>query len=280
MDSEQRAHEWRDAIDLEHPCFHDHAELIRKLDAHRFPNCEDLNPLLASPFPGGRTPPIRFSESDPLSAMDYERRIHEQGLISTRSENWHDLFNALSWAALPCIKSAMNQLHCRPRCGVEPGTRGSVRDAVTLLDECGMIVLSPDRKWLHALACQDWRHVFPEVWRHPRRYRFIVVGHALLESMLTPYKSLTAQALPLEVAPTDMPERTNGARVELDRTIARGLLNETLLQSTADLTPLPVMGLPGWWTAEPQDADFYRDPRVFRPRREGRQPAAFRKLMP
>ena len=36
--------------------------------------------------------------------------------------------------------------------------------------------------------------------------------------------------------------------------------------TTADFTPLPVLGLPGW--CEDQDDDFYNDAAVFRPKRK------------
>jgi hypothetical protein len=35
---------------------------------------------------------------------------------------------------------------------------------------------------------------------------------------------------------------------------------------TSDFTPLPVLGVPGWWPR--QDEDFYADASIFRPPRQ------------
>ena len=48
------------------------------------------------------------------------------------------------------------------------------------------------------------------------------------------------------------------ADITIARQIAQGL-------STADFSPLPVLGVPGWWPN--QDQTFYQDLTVFRPRR-------------
>jgi len=37
------------------------------------------------------------------------------------------------------------------------------------------------------------------------------------------------------------------------------------LRGSADLSPLPLMGIPGWWAGGPQDQSFYDDQSVFRP---------------
>jgi hypothetical protein len=49
----------------------------------------------------------------------------------------------------------------------------------------------------------------------------------------------------------------------MDQHVAAELANEGL--STAGFTPLPVLGVPGWWPG--QDDDFYNDATVFRPKR-------------
>ena len=38
-------------------------------------------------------------------------------------------------------------------------------------------------------------------------------------------------------------------------------------RAPADLAPLPLMGIPGWWTSGDQDDRFYADRAVFRPPR-------------
>ena len=53
-------------------------------------------------------------------------------------------------------------------------------------------------------------------------------------------------------------------RAWLDARVAQDLARQGL--STADFTPLPVLGLPGW--SEQQDDVFYNDTAVFRPKRK------------
>ena len=88
----------------------------------------------------------------------------------------------------------------------------------------------------------------------------LVCGHAILEKFLDPYKALTAHALYLHSSePMPIPE--------IDGLLAETLLSGELLSGPGDLSPLPLMGIPGWWPAGPQDEAFYSDEGVFRPRR-------------
>jgi hypothetical protein len=52
-------------------------------------------------------------------------------------------------------------------------------------------------------------------------------------------------------------------RAWLDSTVSTELAGEGL--STSGFTPLPVLGVPGWWPG--QDETFYADASVFRPKR-------------
>jgi hypothetical protein len=56
-------------------------------------------------------------------------------------------------------------------------------------------------------------------------------------------------------------------RAWLDERVAAELAREGL--TTAAFTPLQALGVPGWWPG--QDAGFYLDTTVFRPRRADRQ---------
>jgi hypothetical protein len=60
---------------------------------------------------------------------------------------------------------------------------------------------------------------------------------------------------------------------ELDTRLAQELLASRLLLSPPTLSPLPLMGIPGWWRAGPQDENFYADLQVFRPPASSLQPA-------
>ena len=54
------------------------------------------------------------------------------------------------------------------------------------------------------------------------------------------------------------------APADIDAWLAQDLTAEKL--SCKPFSPLPVLGVPGWWDAN-QDPAFYEDTRVFRPRR-------------
>ena len=250
--------DWKAHIDLEHPCWDGYRERIHRLDENAFPGPGALSGLLPSGLTGAGGKNIRFRAAAEIPGVAYEKHIHQTGEVSTREDCWHDLFNALAWCRFPRLKSAMNEVHYRHLGEEIDGRRGPQRDALTLLDESGVIVTSPDPALLEALFARDWQRAFVgqrEAWASTG---VAVCGHAILEKFLQPYKSLTAHALYLHL---DKPMRA----VELDGMLAEALLEGTLLRSPRDLSPLPLMGIPGWWTGGAQDAEFYADRNVFRP---------------
>ena len=86
--------------------------------------------------------PLRFVAPGG-SELGYEERAFRTGEVETRQENRHDLFNALIWLAFPQAKAAMNRRHHEALLAARAtgeDRRGSVRDALTQFDECGVIV--------------------------------------------------------------------------------------------------------------------------------------------
>lgn len=254
------------SFDARLPYWSDYRKLVAQLPQGAFPDTGALNNLL----PGGTANfnglPIQFVPSSLLGAMPYEKHIFETGQVSTRENNWHDLFNALVWCRLPRLKMAMNAMHYGRLHEEQSGRRGRLRDALTLLDESGVLVVGTNREALQALAARDWKRVFQELrdaWRD--ELRVIVCGHALLEKFLDPYKALTAHAL-LLLLDDEIPLSPGDLELSvLDATVSGGLLSGGLLNSSYSLTPLPLMGIPGW--AQQQDQAFYLDSDVFRPAR-------------
>lgn len=189
----------------------------------------------------------RFEPAVPL-ATGYEQHIAATGRVPTR-HNVHDLFNGLVWLRCPGFKAALNQAHIAAP-PAPPGRRGSLRDALTLLDESGLLLAAPP-PLRAALQAQDWRSLFTthrELWPQARAR---VVGHALLEKLLAPRKPLCARVLFVDDldAPTLPVDLTSAA-----------------------LPPLPVLGIPGWWLANAEPG-FYADAAVFRPKRLASAPA-------
>jgi hypothetical protein len=249
--------EWKSHIDIRHPCWDGYRGLIEALPAEDFPGARALTRLLP---PGTRSRggfPIRFVPAGKLPGVQYERHIFETGEVSTRENSWHDLFNALVWCRLPRLKAVMNTLHYQGLGLEKDGRRGKMRDALTLLDESGVIVAGSDMAALEALARRDWNAAFVgrrAAWRD--KLQVLVCGHAVLEKFLEPYKSVTAHAVLLHT-PRMPPE-------EMDDLLASRLIEGRLFDTTGGLAPLPLMGVPGWWQLGAQDRSFYADHCVFR----------------
>ncbi len=267
---------WCSQIDISHPVWSDYRDRLFKLGELSFPGPRELNLLLPDGLSSKGRNPIRFVASRDLPGVDYEKHIFSTGEVSTREENWHDLFNALVWSRFPCLKVALNAVHFRERESAAEGSRGKQRDALTLFDECGIIVCS-SQKWLDAIAGHDWHSVFQagaSAWVD--EIRLYVVGHTLLEKFLQPYKAITANALLLRPSDSFFRKPRDSQLPMIDDWVAERLLAGAILDSPACLSPLPLMGLPGWWPKGMQDGDFYSDQNVFRPMREaGRKAPVF-----
>lgn len=201
--------------------------------------------------------PLRFFTPDGrLSARDYETHILQTGQVPTRVETWHDVLNALVWLRFPRFKSALNAAHVSAIASETGPTRGRRRDALTMLDESGVWVISRDPAWPALLAGRAWQSLF---WEHRHAIdtamKFIVVGHALLEKLLDPYPGITGKSLML----------TGGS---LDPDAAEELSVQALdgIDSPHPLAPLPVQGIPGW-DPDNENAAYYANQAIFRPAR-------------
>jgi hypothetical protein len=287
---------WNCKIDLRQPCWEGYRELIGRLDGTRFPDVVCLNELLPPGTLSGGGAPLRFVAAGAQPGLAYERHVFETGQVPTRESNWHDLFNALAWCRWPRLKAAMNAAHYR-RLGEQGPSRvsgrvsghvsgrvsgrglgrGKGRDALTLLDESGALVIARNRSVLQALARRDWQPAFQLLrcaWQAD--VRVLLCGHALLEKFLAPYKSMTAHALLLYLDTASLTGEAPLRRV--DAALADRLSADELCTSPADLSPLPLAGVPGWWQAAPQDGAFYADIAVFRPAAADLRPAPLHDL--
>ena len=98
------------------------------------------------------------------------------------------------------IRSAMNALHHGAMTPAREFGRGKLRDALTLFDECGVIVATSRHQHLEALSQRAWTQVFDSrVKQWGPGIRVFITGHAMLEKLLDPYKSMTANALLVRV---------------------------------------------------------------------------------
>jgi hypothetical protein len=261
------------ALAVDAPIFAGIESLLRRLPQDRFPTTEELNALVAPSVVSGGGAPIRFVPPDRVSreySAAYEVRVFETGRVTTRPNNWHDLFNALVWLAFPRTKSAMNARHhaeIRTRRGAP--VRGTARDVLTLFDEGGIVVAAADAGLADLLRNFRWKELF---WQRrmevERSMRFYVFGHAIYEKALAPHKGVTAKALIVPVE-RDGLEAPVARQVEgLDAFAADYFRRPDSLASTRTLMPLPILGIPGWEPGNAQES--YYDASQFRPGRVGK----------
>lgn len=199
--------------------------------------------------------PVRFVPHEAMPAGEsYERFIAQSRQCPVR-DGPHDFFNGLVWRAFPKAKAALNRLQAEAieRDGVG-ARRGPVRDAVTVFDENGALLDAPPALW-DALLARDWKRLFIDLRPLWSETRLTLFGHALMEQLISPRKGLTAHVF------TERPAAFSSAR---DDWLCGQIEAETL--AVKPFTPLPVLGVPGWWAGS-EDFCFYDDPQVFRPRR-------------
>lgn len=193
--------------------------------------------------------PVRFVDHAELpDGEPYEAFIARTGTVPTR-DNPHDLLNGIVWLAYPATKRRLNLLQADAiaRAGIA-GSRGDVRDALTLFDENGAVLCAP-ATFVDALRARDWHALFVtqrELWQSAQ---LVLFGHALLEKLAQPRKAITAHVWIAETSDASL-----AATFVAERLTPRALL------------PLPVLGVPGWWPAN-EDPAFYADAAVFRPPR-------------
>jgi hypothetical protein len=200
--------------------------------------------------------PVRFTSQSALPAgIAYEQFIGQNGLCPTR-DNVHDFFNGLCWFRFPKVKTLFNKIQYQQilRQGVGQ-RRGVVRDTITLLDEGGLFLQAPSALW-DAIEQRDWRRAFIKERALWQQTQIAIIGHALLEKCVNPYKAITANVIRI---PSDTPA---GAIDDVMAQTLENLLTEEQLQVKPHC-PLPVMGIPGWDAAS-ENPGFYDDPLVFR----------------
>jgi hypothetical protein len=222
-----------------------------------------------------RGQPIRFVPQAELpEGRAYEQFIGETGCVPTR-DNLHDFFNGLVWLTFPRIKLQLNALQAAQIALAGVGkSRGAARDGATIFDENAALLLvrrgSQGEALVDALRSHRWHEALYEgrdafgpdlqVWPF---------GHALMEKLVAPRKAITAHTRVVMADDDFFAMGFEAQREWIDVHVSASLAREGL--STACFTPLPVLGIPGWW--EGQDSDFYRDTTVFRPPKKPAPPA-------
>jgi hypothetical protein len=198
---------------------------------------------------------MKFVSQNELSTdIAYEAFIYSHKRIPTR-DNLHDFLNGLCWLRFPQTKSRLNFLQAQEITFQGIGaTRGPLRDALTLFDENVLLLQSSDELW-QALQERNWTKLFVQLRDEWQSAHIVTFGHALLEKLITPYKSITAHVYRVT---SDVDAQDDQA---LDDWLSSNLQPNFL--ATKPFLPLPVLGIAGWWP-ENEDASFYADTQVFR----------------
>ncbi len=103
---------------------------------------------------------------------------------------------------------------------------------------------------------KDWQRLFGELRPLWGQAHLLLFGHALMEKLVVPRKSMTAhvyRVLAADPSPDSM-----------DAWLAQDLSADKL--AAKPFAHLPVLGVPGWWPGN-EDPAFYQDASVFRPPR-------------
>lgn len=245
-----------------------------------FPALEELNALLDAHRPVitvQRGCALRFVEQGRgrlAFEAQYEPRCYLTGEVQTRTDNWHDLFNALVWLTFPKAKAAINARHYHALArqadiGTSRSERGAVRDTNTLLDESGVIVVYADAELAGLLRSFQWTELF---WRRREQLKtdmgFYLFGHGLYEKALKPYVGMTGQGLLLAVEKDFFTWPAGQQLAHLDCLLADYLAEPDHCLSTRELTPVPLLGVPGW-TSDNDCASYYENTAYFRTSRRG-----------
>jgi Protein of unknown function (DUF3025) len=241
-----------------------------------FPTLQDCNALLAA-----RYPPIAVQSGIPLRFVSqqrgklafeaqYEPRCYLAGEVQMRAHNWHDLLNALVWLTFSSTKAVLNARHYHALMEEKASgntRRGAVRDVNTLLDESGVIVAYADAELAELLRNFEWKELF---WQRREQVEaamgFHLFGHGLYVKAQQPYVGMTGQGLLIKVAQQYFSWSLAQQLKHLDSQIADYLATRGHCRSTRDLTPVPLLGVPGW-SADNDTAAYYDNTLYFRPGR-------------
>jgi hypothetical protein len=218
---------------------------------------------------GGR--PLRFvAQAGRCAALDFERRIAEDGEVPLREGDPHDAWNARMWLAFPRTKTALNAVHVAAGLAAAPNARSPARDAATLLDESGALVACALPGLLDHWRRHDWREAFGgPAEALAARLAVVIVGHGILARLGRPFPGLTARALVVAIDPALLPVEAAARRRALDAAAAARVADPQRGFAPADLLPLPLIALPAWAPPGVGDARF-GDLSVFRPARRPR----------
>lgn len=202
----------------------------------------------------------------------YAPRIYLSGEIQTRTENWHDFFQFITWFMFPKTKATINAIHIpaaqsRIEEQTDLGRRSSIENMLSLFDEGGAVILSSDNSLLQLIRDFKWKELF---WQRRddvnSKLKLVTFGHALYEKGLSPYVGMTANCILFHVD-EKLLQQTNQQQLDwIDNELAKLFLAGEPYKKPKDLAPFPLLGLPGW-DEDNEMESYYDNVNYFRPGR-------------
>ena len=251
--------------------FSDLNVLLKETHWSDWPGCRGLLALLDEPviLSSGILLDMKTQdETLPFLEMGYEERIYKKGIISTREQNWHDLFNAFIWMLFPKTKVLLNTLHIQ-ELEQQPGKkRTPARDAITHLDESGIIIASSSADLLDALKDHQWHDLFVQS-RHLwwQDIGAFVFGHGMYEKAFKPFTGFTGKAYCLKIEDNFFQNDKQTQYRILDQLLCDDIRKKNALSDSRHLSPLPILGVPGW-SKDNEDPRYYENRAYFRSKRQ------------
>jgi len=250
--------------------------LLKHKNWSDWPGCQGLLDLLDQPVILSSNITLDMKPQDdslPFPEMGYEERVYKKGIISTREHNWHDLFNAFIWLLFPKTKVLLNKLHMQELEQQAGKKRSPARDAITHLDESGIIIVSSKASLLSALKNHQWQDAFVQsrgLWQpkagNIQQIGAFIFGHGLYEKAFKPFIGFTGKAYCLEVTGHFFHQDKMAQYKRLDHLLSADIQQKNTLADSSQLSPLPVLGVPGW-SEENQSTEFYNNKNYFRDKR-------------
>lgn len=202
----------------------------------------------------------------------YAPRIYLTGEIQTRTENWHDFFQYLTWFMFPKTKAVINSIHIpaaqvRIDNNIDPGRRSPIENMLSLFDEGGAVILCSDNSLLELIREFKWKELF---WLRREelqsKLKLVTFGHALYEKGLSPYVGMTANCILFNVDEA-LIHNSNKEQLDwIDTHLAELFSQGEQYKKPKDLAPFPLLGLPGW-DIDNESEKYYDNVNYFRPGR-------------